>query len=459
MTQPTRAARSRAALIAAALAIPAPAWAIPLFARQTGMPCAGCHIAFPELNAFGRQFKLRGYTLGERQTVPLAAMAVISANSLRDNHTHTDPLAKNGSLVLQTASVFTGGKITEHAGAFVQWTYDNLVGPDANKHFSAHSGLDNVDLRYSNTLGSDGFDLLWGLTVHNAPGVQDVWNAVPAWGFPYMTPSVATVADPSGPDPTFLDAQPRVTGLGLYGLFDNRVYAELSAYRSSDKLFSILRAGNVVDPLADRTTLKGYNPYWRLAYTREWGVHALMLGYTGVLARQYQDFSQTDQPTTRYVDHGINGQYQYTGDPHTFSAQFDWIEERRRYDYDFNNSVGAAPAHDAPHGRVQSFKAKVSYYYDHTYGGTLGYFSTRTSTDATAYGANSLTNRGDTRGVIAELNYTPIQYLRLSLQYTGYLRYFGGATYWSTDANGVAGPRAASANNTLYAYAWFAYAY
>ena len=37
--------------------------AIPSFARQTGMSCVNCHTIFPELNAFGRQFKLTGYTL------------------------------------------------------------------------------------------------------------------------------------------------------------------------------------------------------------------------------------------------------------------------------------------------------------------------------------------------------------------------------------------------------------
>lgn len=41
-----------------------PAYAIPSFTRQTGMQCATCHTVFPELTAFGRQFKLRGYALG-----------------------------------------------------------------------------------------------------------------------------------------------------------------------------------------------------------------------------------------------------------------------------------------------------------------------------------------------------------------------------------------------------------
>src|SRR5215471_18128465 len=40
-----------------------PTVALPLYARQTGQPCAACHTAFPELTPFGRRFKLGGYTL------------------------------------------------------------------------------------------------------------------------------------------------------------------------------------------------------------------------------------------------------------------------------------------------------------------------------------------------------------------------------------------------------------
>ena len=37
--------------------------AVPSYARQTGLPCAACHTTYPELTAFGRNFKLNGYTM------------------------------------------------------------------------------------------------------------------------------------------------------------------------------------------------------------------------------------------------------------------------------------------------------------------------------------------------------------------------------------------------------------
>src|ERR1700687_445581 len=43
--------------------------AVPSYSRQTGMPCATCHYAPPELTPFGRKFKLEGYTLTTKPTV------------------------------------------------------------------------------------------------------------------------------------------------------------------------------------------------------------------------------------------------------------------------------------------------------------------------------------------------------------------------------------------------------
>ena len=40
---------------------PPKAEAVPSYARQTGLPCSGCHYAPPELNPAGRRFKLLGY--------------------------------------------------------------------------------------------------------------------------------------------------------------------------------------------------------------------------------------------------------------------------------------------------------------------------------------------------------------------------------------------------------------
>src|ERR1700731_4891 len=64
-----------AVIVAALLAFPQAAKAVPSFARQTGQPCAACHTAFPELTPFGRRFKLTGYTLdGGDSSLPFSVL-------------------------------------------------------------------------------------------------------------------------------------------------------------------------------------------------------------------------------------------------------------------------------------------------------------------------------------------------------------------------------------------------
>jgi hypothetical protein len=50
------------------LSVPS-ARAVPSYSRQTGLPCASCHYAPPELTPFGRTFKLEGYTFTTKPEV------------------------------------------------------------------------------------------------------------------------------------------------------------------------------------------------------------------------------------------------------------------------------------------------------------------------------------------------------------------------------------------------------
>src|SRR5438094_9621182 len=43
--------------------------AVPSYSRQTGLSCASCHYAPPELNAFRRKFKLDGSTIATNPEV------------------------------------------------------------------------------------------------------------------------------------------------------------------------------------------------------------------------------------------------------------------------------------------------------------------------------------------------------------------------------------------------------
>ena len=160
---------------------PRPAVSLPLYARQTGQPCATCHTAFLELTPFGRRFKLGGYTLGggNWSGPPFAVM-------LQPTFTHTQVgqeggaaphFGPNNNFAMQQVSLFTGGRITDNLGAFIQGTYDGVA-----RRF----GWDNTDIRYADQGNVDGHNLLWGVTTNNNPTVQDVWNTIPAWRFPFI---------------------------------------------------------------------------------------------------------------------------------------------------------------------------------------------------------------------------------------------------------------------------------
>ncbi len=108
--------------------------ALPLFARQTGMVCSGCHFQhFPMLNGFGRAFKSAGFTMmgatqgrveGESLAIPNALnMAVLaSAGYEKTNQAAgAGPQKTTGDGVFYVPgtgelALFFGGRVSENAG-------------------------------------------------------------------------------------------------------------------------------------------------------------------------------------------------------------------------------------------------------------------------------------------------------------------------------------------------------
>ena len=118
------------ALLSLALLTPQ-AQAIPAFARQTGMPCSGCHYQhFPVLNAFGRSFKERGFTLvgseekleAENLSIPVVLNGAFEVYSQYQKTNGSGTPTTNGKTtntewqIPQSASVFFGGRVGEHVG-------------------------------------------------------------------------------------------------------------------------------------------------------------------------------------------------------------------------------------------------------------------------------------------------------------------------------------------------------
>jgi hypothetical protein len=161
---------------------PTAASAVPSFARQTGQPCAACHTAFPELTPYGREFKLRGYTAGAASSKsfgepgwlpPLSAQAIASFTYTQAPQNNEGiNVSPNNNTILQEASIWYGGAITDHIGLMVQFDYINPITPGFGvaKH---QYNWDMLDLRYANSARVGNLDIVYGATLNNQPGVQD----------------------------------------------------------------------------------------------------------------------------------------------------------------------------------------------------------------------------------------------------------------------------------------------
>ncbi len=419
-----------------------PAAALPLYARQTGQACQACHVSFPELTPYGRYFKLTGYTIGERQTIPLATMAQVSRTATANNSENgAEVNPKNNSVVFTGASLFAGGRITDNFGAFAQWTYNGLYGDPNTGQLSHHSSVDNTDIRYAGkllTAGAQEPDVVYGITLHNNPTVQDVWNSTPAFGFPFAASPVASTPAAA----TLIDGglAQAAAGLGFYSFWKKSIYGELTLYRTADGVLRFLRAGDV-------TELKGLNPYWRLAYNHEWGASALEIGTFGMQVDLYPDPTNPHGPTDRYLDTAFDAQYQYITDPHTVTAQATYIRENQTLDATFGGG-GSSNATDT----LRTLRGKLTYYYQRTYGATLAYTDTSGSADAGLWGpAGSASGSPDSTWWTLELNYLLMPNVRLMAQYVDYVKFNGG----TRDYDGMG--RNAHDNSTLFLNVWAAF--
>ena len=403
--------------------------ALPSYARQTGMSCSACHYSFPELNSFGRQFKMNGYVLTGMNTIeskddstnvtrlkllstlPLSAMVQSSFTHIAKDV----PQTQNNSVTLpQQLSVFYAGQITPHIGTFIQMTYDG------------HSfGMDNVDIRYANQARLLKKSLVYGLTLNNNPAVQDVWNTSPAWRFPSAgsdaakTPAKSSVIENLGT---------QVAGLGAYTLWNNLVFAELTMYRSAQQ-----GAANPADATSTMV-IDGVAPYWRLALQHQWYNNYIALGTFGIAPKFYvQGVSGMEN---KFKDIAFDFQYEHnlSFGALTFHSSYIQEKETRAITNTRNKELD-----------FKTFKVDGNLYLKKGIGATFGYFYTSGSVDENV---GSWTNKPDSFGYIAQLEYLPWYNTKFALQYVAYDKFDG--TIWNYDNN----KRNAADNNTLYLVVW-----
>ena len=441
-----------ALLVFTVMALPRIASAVPSFARQTGMPCSQCHtLSFgPALTAYGRQFKLNGYTFGEGEhPMPLAAM--IQGGFSRPDAALPDAPAAHFSnrenLSVDQVSLFVATRLTDHIGMFSQSTYSGV-----DRHFS----WDNTDIRYARPLTLFGTDAVVGISVNNNPTVQDLWTSTPAWGYPYITSPLVPGAS-TGPVISGGLGQ-LVLGATAYTMIHDHVYLEAGAYKGlSDRWL-----GNVGLYPDNNAHVNGAAPYWRAAYQfskGKHGEHYFSVGTYGLDVKMQPDPAVPD--TDHYTDVAFDATYQYTPEgPGAILANASLIHEKQQLNATFNGGGS-----DNATNHLNALELDVSYAYRQTWSGGVGLFDISGGRDLTRYGAAPLSgsNNGspDTRGYTLQFECVPLGKmqswgrpwvnLRVGLQYTGYLHFNGGTSNY--DGFG----RSASQNNSLFLFSWMAF--
>ena len=409
---------------------------LPSYARQTQMSCTACHPSFPELNSFGRQFKMNGYTLTAASTIsdegdsikprtrlnllsnlPLSVMVQTSFSNVAKDVVNQQ---NNSGQFPQQLSMFFAGQITPHIGSFIQMTY-------ADGSF----GLDNADIRYANTTNFGSNNLLYGLTLNNNPTSQDLWNTSPAWRFPYASASAAPFPAKS----TLIESLGgQVIGLGAYALLNNLIFAEFSTYRSAQ-----IGAHNPPDT-SNTNVVKSFIPYWRLALQHEWNKNYLELGTSGIASTQY--LSGISGALDKFVDMGVDVQYERTMTLGTFSFH-------SSYTFENETRGDVADLTASTKYNFQAFKADANVFLKNGCGATLGYFNNTGSADAVNFPNGD--NKPNSSGFIFQIEYLPWYNTKFAAQYVAYQKFDGSMTNY--DGMG----RNAANNNTIYLLAWLSF--
>lgn len=422
--------------------------ALPSFTRQTGEACIACHTqAFgPNLNSHGREFKLGGYTDGsnDSQLSRISGMAEGSVSNLKRD----DPSLGNNNTVLDQASIFYGGRIVDHVGAFIQTTYNGVL----NRFW-----LDNTDIRLSGENEFFDQEFEYGVSFNNNPTSQDLWNSTPAWGFPYASSAVSNTPDAK---PIISSLGGQVGGATLYNMIADTVYLEAGAYSSFAKnMQKGIGQWDASNPNFSANSgavkLNGGAPYWRIALQKEWMGHYLSIGHFGFNAVVQPDV--TVPGYDKYTDLGTDFNYQYLGNPkHIYEVKASYIREHQQLTTTYNQ-IGASQ----PNQQLGFLGLNGMYTYDQTYSAAFGFNHIYGNSDALLYQNNSV-NRPNSEYFTFEIDYVPFgksagtglssyMNIKFAAQYIAYTLFNGSVKNY--DGTG----RNASDNNTLYFNGWYSF--
>lgn len=246
-------------------------------------------------------------------------------------------------------------------------------------------------------------------------------------------------------------------GYTAYAWYQNAFYLEAGAYNTLSP-WTLARFGN--DYVIGSTTAPA--PYLRTAYEWQWHGNAAHIGAmflhadvnpsTGV---PYQTSGANGSDA--YTDYAFDAGYQFLGDgSHIVTAQTIFTHENQ------NLRATASGSGLAAKYSLNQVRTNVSYWYQNTYGVTLGWQKTWGPANPLLYPqgplSGSANNKPDSNAFIIEADWVPFGKdnsfaapfvnLKLGVQYIAYTQFNGASRNY--DGAG----RNASDNNTLLLLAW-----
>jgi len=426
------------------------AQAVPSYSRQTGLACSACHLAPPELNAFGRKFKLDGYTFTTKPVIQddgkdhNAALQLLEAFPLSvvfdtsfSSTNKPQPATQNGNFEFpQDVSLFLAGSWGSHVGSFVQVTYDSQ-----GDHFS----WDNTDIRFAKGDGKlFGKSFAFGSTFNNNPTVEDLWNSTPAWGFPFTSSNVA----PSPTAGALINGglAQDVAGVGGYFMWDEHLYFASTIYRSEH-----IGSSQPNDGTCCGINIRGVAPYWRVAWQQVSENNDLEVGAYGLHVKSSPGGVTGLQDS--FTDWAVDFQYnrtipQWKNDVISFRGTY--IRENSALAATFNEGGASQSAH-----HLNTVQLNAEYHFGSRISAAGGFFDVTGTADPLLYPQAAVSGNFNgspaSRGYILNLSWWVYQNVDLAVQYTGYTSFNGAKNNY--DGAG----RSASNNNSVYVLARFVF--
>jgi hypothetical protein len=297
--------------------------AVPSYARQVQKPCTACHTIWPNLNQYGRQFKVKAYTdvsekweMINKDNLNLTTIFPFSARILYfpENRVDTDnPSFGQSSTTVDSVQLFIASRVYNYAGVFAsaEWSPDtsSVDVPTAKLAFQ-------YPLGEGNTIGLVGFKgLSSAADPFNSLGGRD---RSLSWG-DESTPLVLTAGW------TFDFFSEGNVGTVLHGYFlGNRLYAAVGALRGG---LSADASGGALTNSATNPNVADTDPndlYSRIAWDQKLSNGAITFGaayYDGkqrIMTTTGPVFPYDSKVKRTYVDLSLEQNF---GEDHMFELQ------------------------------------------------------------------------------------------------------------------------------------------